>query len=203
MLGECMALKAGGGWAWWVWGLMGIGLLALIGVVVAIKGSGQSLPKPMPMPTGAFPAQFPGRPGAPATGQYPMQPGQFPGQRPMASPQPVAHAQRPQMPAQGSPAPTAQGAGWFLIMSGPRQGQHVPLRHGFSIGKAPGNDLLIDDGFTSSRHAQVVIDHSGFNLVDIGSTNGTFVNGVRSMQAHLVHGTSVRIGQTELRFLKG
>jgi hypothetical protein len=206
MLGECMPLKAGGGWSWWVWLLGGVGILAVIGIGVAVKGRGQTVPRPMPgaRPSVGMPAQFP---GAPATGQYPagqFPGGQFPGQRPMASPHPVApQAARPQLPAAGSPQPAAGGAGWFLIMSGPRQGQHVPLRHGFSIGKAPGNDLLIDDGFTSSRHAQVVVDHSGFNLVDVGSTNGTFVNGVRSMQAHLIHGTSVRIGQTELRFLKG
>ncbi len=202
MLGECMRLEASRGWSWWVWLLGGLGVVAIIGIGVAIKGRGEKLPRPTPTPTGAFP----GVPGVPMARPSVGMPAQFPGmqgQRPMASPHPVAPQHRPQGPAAGSPAPAAAGAAWFLILSGPRQGQHVALRHGFCIGKAPGNDLLIDDGFTSSRHAQITIDHTGFNLVDVGSTNGTFVNGVRSAHAHLVHGTSVRIGQTELRFLKG
>ena len=88
------------------------------------------------------------------------------------------------------------------MLSGPRTGQRIPLQNGFTIGKAPGSHLLLDDGYTSSTHAQIGMDPAGnCRLYDRGSTNGTFVNGVRVTEVALDHGMSVRIGSTELRFL--
>ena len=90
----------------------------------------------------------------------------------------------------------------LYVVSGPQIGQQFALKHGFSIGKQPGNDLVIDDGFTSSQHAQIGMDHFGnCRVYDKGSTNGTFVNGQRVTEYVLEHGMSLRIGSTELRFL--
>jgi hypothetical protein len=90
----------------------------------------------------------------------------------------------------------------LYVINGPRAGQRLPLRHGFAIGKAPGCDLQIEDGFTSSHHAQITMDGWGnCVLYDRGSTNGTFVNGVRITESPLTHGVSVKIGSTELRYL--
>jgi pSer/pThr/pTyr-binding forkhead associated (FHA) protein len=76
------------------------------------------------------------------------------------------------------------------------------LRHGFVIGKAPGADLQIDDGYTSTQHAMILMDRVGNCMVqDRGSTNGTFVNGVRVAEMSLTHGMAIKIGSTELRFL--
>jgi pSer/pThr/pTyr-binding forkhead associated (FHA) protein len=87
-------------------------------------------------------------------------------------------------------------------MSGPRTGERIPLLHGFTIGKAPTSNLVLEDGYTSTQHAQVGMDHFGnCRLYDRNSTNGTFVNGVRVTEVVLDHGMSVRIGSTELRFL--
>ena len=123
--------------------------------------------------------------------QMPM-PGQMP-QQPM--PQPQMPPQMPVMPA-GRPPPA------LLVMSGPLAGQRVMLRNGFLIGKQPGCDLLIDDGYTSSQHAQIGIDAYGnCRLYDRGSTNGTFINGVPVRESALEHGATIRIGSTELRFL--
>jgi pSer/pThr/pTyr-binding forkhead associated (FHA) protein len=62
--------------------------------------------------------------------------------------------------------------------------------------------LLIEDGYTSAHHAQIGMDQFGnCSLYDRGSTNGTFVNGVRVGECVLSHGVSLRIGSTELRFL--
>jgi pSer/pThr/pTyr-binding forkhead associated (FHA) protein len=90
----------------------------------------------------------------------------------------------------------------LMFLDGPRAGQRVPLRHGFMIGKAPNCDLVIEDGYTSTNHAQIGMDAVGnCKLFDQGSTNGTFVNGVRVTEANLEHGISIKIGSTELRFL--
>jgi hypothetical protein len=98
-------------------------------------------------------------------------------------------------------APVVSGPRLYIV-SGPREGEQIALKHGFLIGKQPGCDLIIDDGFTSSQHAQIGMDHFGnCRLYDRGSTNGTFVNGQRVTEYVLEHGMSLRIGSTELRFL--
>jgi len=90
----------------------------------------------------------------------------------------------------------------LLILSGPRTGERHLLRNGYLIGKQPGCDLLIEDGYTSTQHAQIGMDPNGIcTLYDRGSTNGTFVNNVRITQSPLQHGCTIRIGSTEIRFL--
>jgi len=107
-----------------------------------------------------------------------------------------------------APAPAAAIRGpQLIILSGSQTGQRVPLRHGFQIGKAPGCDLsLAEDGFASGHHAQVLMDAAGrCSLVDQGSTNGTYINGVHvqaQAQTRLDDGMSIRCGSTELRFLQ-
>lgn len=90
----------------------------------------------------------------------------------------------------------------LLISSGPRSGERHMLFNGYLIGKQPGCSLIIEDGYTSSQHAQIGMDAVGnCKLFDRGSTNGTFVNGVRITESPLVHGSTIRIGSTEMRFL--
>jgi pSer/pThr/pTyr-binding forkhead associated (FHA) protein len=90
----------------------------------------------------------------------------------------------------------------LLVVNGPFAGQRFTLRNGFVIGKQPGCDLLIDDGFTSGQHAMIAMDPSGnCRLYDRGSTNGTFVNGVPVRDTELQHAVAIKIGSTELRFL--
>jgi S-DNA-T family DNA segregation ATPase FtsK/SpoIIIE len=89
-----------------------------------------------------------------------------------------------------------------MITSGPRTGERHLLRNGYLIGKQPGCDLIIEDGYTSSMHAQISMDDNGVcKLYDRGSTNGTYVNGVRITDSALQHGITIRIGSTEMRFL--
>jgi hypothetical protein len=90
----------------------------------------------------------------------------------------------------------------LLISSGPRSGERHMLFNGYLIGKQPGCSLIIEDGYTSSQHAQIGMDAVGnCKLFDRGSTNGTFVNGVRITESALMHGCTIRIGSTEMRFL--
>jgi pSer/pThr/pTyr-binding forkhead associated (FHA) protein len=130
-------------------------------------------------------------------GQVPM-----PGQVGAKPPKPAKASKPPKkQPAAAPVAPSVVGPA-LLIMSGPRTGERVPLQHGFTIGKAPASSLVIDDGYTSTQHAQVGMDQFGnCRLYDRNSTNGTFVNGVRVTETVLGHGMSIRIGSTELRFL--
>jgi pSer/pThr/pTyr-binding forkhead associated (FHA) protein len=71
-----------------------------------------------------------------------------------------------------------------------------------SIGRGGDNDLeLVDDGYASIRHARFQPRRDGVWVEDVGSTNGTFVNGVRlSRPRKLAAGDLVRVGETDLRF---
>jgi hypothetical protein len=71
-----------------------------------------------------------------------------------------------------------------------------------TIGRATQNIVTIDgDEFASARHARVEPRRDGVWVQDLGSTNGTFVNGVRiDRPRKLVAGDVVRAGETELRY---
>jgi pSer/pThr/pTyr-binding forkhead associated (FHA) protein len=72
-----------------------------------------------------------------------------------------------------------------------------------TIGRSGDNDLPLDgDEFASAHHARFLPRRDGVYIEDIGSTNGTFVNGIRLTTAdrRLIPGDVVRIGETDLRF---
>ena len=69
-----------------------------------------------------------------------------------------------------------------------------------TIGRGPGNKIVLKDLASSSRHAQVVKDGAGWRLEDRGSLNGTFVNGTQVQKKPLVAGDRVQIGSTEIVF---
>ena len=69
-----------------------------------------------------------------------------------------------------------------------------------TIGRLADNALQIDDGSVSSRHAEIESDAGAYHLHDLGSTNGTFVNGEQVTDAVLRHGDEVRFGVVETVF---
>jgi pSer/pThr/pTyr-binding forkhead associated (FHA) protein len=69
-----------------------------------------------------------------------------------------------------------------------------------AIGRRPGNDLLLDEPTVSGEHAAITLGEPAA-IVDLGSTNGTFVNGERVAKQPLAHGDRIRIGSHELQFV--
>ncbi len=69
-----------------------------------------------------------------------------------------------------------------------------------AIGRLPECDITLSDPRVSRRHAEVRPDHGGWRVVDLGSMNGTTVNGVRVTDHELVDGDEVEVGSTVLRF---
>jgi hypothetical protein len=71
-----------------------------------------------------------------------------------------------------------------------------------TIGRSPDNDMdVTDDEFASSHHARVEPRRDGVWVEDVGSTNGTFVNGVKLTRPQkLTGGDIIRVGETDLRF---
>lgn len=69
-----------------------------------------------------------------------------------------------------------------------------------TIGRTEDNDLTLDDGLVSRRHAELVRSQDGFTFVDLGSHNGSKVNGQTSREHRLQHGDQIRVGRSSLRF---
>jgi hypothetical protein len=66
-----------------------------------------------------------------------------------------------------------------------------------SLGRESSNDIVIADYEVSRRHARILHKDDGYSIEDLGSTNGTFVNGYRlAGQAQLFHGDTIELGQS-------
>jgi DNA-binding NtrC family response regulator len=70
---------------------------------------------------------------------------------------------------------------------------------GMRIGALPDNDVVLTDSFVSSFHAQLFMRGERLFVRDLDSTNGTFVNDVRVVEAEVPLGGTVRIGKLELQ----
>jgi len=72
-----------------------------------------------------------------------------------------------------------------------------------TIGRLPESDVVVDDAGASRQHARIRRTDAGFVLTDLGSTNGTMVNGELIQEHMLEHGDRITIGETELEFRSG
>jgi DNA-binding NtrC family response regulator len=70
------------------------------------------------------------------------------------------------------------------------------------VGRAADNDLVLSDRAASLRHCRLEPSADGLLVRDLGSSNGTFVNGVRVDRALLASGAGLRVGRSELRILE-
>ena len=182
--------------------------VALIGAVVAwllvtkrapsvapVPGLSGLLQQPsglmsIPVPDAAKPSALPAQP---QLAHRVIQPGAArPG---VAQPQPAT----PAAPA-AAPAPPAIAS--LEVIEGPAAGAKISMEDGsFTIGRSEtGEGKLGDDGELSRRHARIVRSDGGLQIEDLGSTNGTFVNGQRiSAPTGLRPGDLIGVGTTKIR----
>jgi hypothetical protein len=69
-----------------------------------------------------------------------------------------------------------------------------------TIGRAPDNVLVLNDGEASAHHAEITASREGFRLRDLGSSNGTVVNGEPAADVFLKLGDVIKIGSTRMTF---
>jgi len=78
---------------------------------------------------------------------------------------------------------------------------HLQEHEELTIGKLPNNDIQLDDSTVSRTHCKISQTRKGHRLVDLGSTNGSFVNGKPVTRKDLVEGDNITIGRSVLRYL--
>jgi hypothetical protein len=85
--------------------------------------------------------------------------------------------------------------------AGLRSGAAYDLTDGALLGRGDAADIKLEDTFASSRHARLVPQGEVMVLEDLGSTNGTYLNGEPLRGPQPLHvGDSIRIGDSEFTF---
>ncbi|MGD9497642.1 MAG: FHA domain-containing protein [Armatimonadota bacterium] len=138
---------------------------------------------------------------APAAEQQPAAAAPVPAQGPLRPAAPRAQPAAPLAaahPAQAYLRVVDSGA------EGLEDGALVPLSAAVTIGRSSENSLPLSDRFVSTRHALICLRDGRRILVDRGSTNGTFVNGVRvDGEVELCDGDRIAMGNTVFEYHSG
>jgi pSer/pThr/pTyr-binding forkhead associated (FHA) protein len=93
--------------------------------------------------------------------------------------------------------------GRYIEVQGSEEALLIPLGRGvLHIGRGLAADLHLDESSVSRRHAILVHRRTGMRVLDDRSSNGTFVNGRRIVQADLQNGDVLVLGRVVLRYLE-
>src|SRR5262245_32671009 len=91
--------------------------------------------------------------------------------------------------------------GWLVALNGTLKGHDFRIRDGKNvIGTAADTDIVLTDQYMSARHAVIRHEEGMFVIVDLDSTNGTYVNDQRCSKEELIDNDRVRLGRTEMKF---
>jgi diguanylate cyclase (GGDEF)-like protein len=88
----------------------------------------------------------------------------------------------------------------LVVISGPEVGIRRPVEGSIVIGRDPDVEWVLTDALVSSRHAMIEDRGDSWTLVDLGSTNGTTVNGEKGKEFALENGDKIVMGATVIRF---
>ena len=108
-------------------------------------------------------------------------------------------------PSQAAELAALRDSGRLVVLRSPAlsEGDELTLNSSaLLLGRGSDNDVnLARDEYASSKHARVEPRRDGVWVEDIGSTNGTYLNGIKLTRARkLTPGDVVRVGETELRY---
>jgi pSer/pThr/pTyr-binding forkhead associated (FHA) protein len=90
---------------------------------------------------------------------------------------------------------------WTLETSDPSDGSvtfRLPAGSVKTIGRSPGAEFIVDAALVSRLHCQLTATADALQVKDLGSTNGTFVNGKRVKAAELREGDRLSVGRLDL-----
>ena len=96
------------------------------------------------------------------------------------------------------------GSALLVVKRGPNAGSRFQLdKEVVSAGRHPQSDIFLDDVTVSRRHAEFRRTAQGYEVSDVGSLNGTYVNREPIESSSLSNGDEVQIGKFRLVFLTG
>jgi pSer/pThr/pTyr-binding forkhead associated (FHA) protein len=94
--------------------------------------------------------------------------------------------------------------GWIVPQAGPQEGSVIPLARVAILGALRGQcHILLDSPGVSARHARIRVTPGGYEIEDLGSKNGTIVDGSRiapGLWVGLRDGAEVKLGDLPLMF---
>ena len=87
----------------------------------------------------------------------------------------------------------------LVIKSGSREAQAIELSTGVTrLGRSPTNHYCFEDATISGQHCEVIVQDGTVQIRDLGSTNGTFIDGRQIREAVLLPGQRLHLGSVEL-----
>jgi hypothetical protein len=90
-----------------------------------------------------------------------------------------------------------EGRRVVMVKSESQQGKELEIRDVSVLGRSPDADVLLDDAYASEFHMRLVAQENGLVLHDLGSTNGTYLNGRRvTAPVNLRRGDTIQVGKT-------
>lgn len=90
-----------------------------------------------------------------------------------------------------------EGTRVLFVRSDTQQGQQFEVSDVLVMGRSQETDVVLDDPYASEFHLRLVAQENGMMLHDLGSTNGTYVNGRRvSAPTQLRRGDTIQVGKT-------
>jgi pSer/pThr/pTyr-binding forkhead associated (FHA) protein len=97
-----------------------------------------------------------------------------------------------------------EGSAMLIALSGPSRGARFLLNSDLtSIGRSTDNEIFLDDVTVSRKHAQIIRSGKSYSVKDLGSLNGTYVDGKVEEGAQLSDGMELHIGKYRLHFFVG
>jgi diguanylate cyclase (GGDEF)-like protein len=88
----------------------------------------------------------------------------------------------------------------LVVISGNEMGQRKPVAGNMLIGRDPAADVVLTDAGVSWQHARIEDRGDSWALIDLGSTNGTAINGQKQLESSLSANDKIVLGRTVLRF---
>jgi len=89
----------------------------------------------------------------------------------------------------------------LIGLSEPFDGQRFSLRAGrTTMGRSANNDMTLTEPSISATHARIIGERGNWRVLNLLSTNGTFVNGKKISESPLRHGDRIRMGRVEFVF---
>jgi hypothetical protein len=97
--------------------------------------------------------------------------------------------------------PNRDLVGWLVALNGPNKGDDYRIFDGKNVlGTSADCDIVITDPYLSAKHCTIRHENGTYTLIDLDSTNGTFVNQKKATKMELIDNDTIKFGKTDFKF---